>query len=169
MGEQAQRPLQLFSLEKLEEFRYMSLKARLQWLEDANWLACKALGKTALEQLAVSESRNDMAFNSPDNFFDRDLLEMREQVLQKLRPEKLFLFGSRATGVATKDSDIDLMVVMETDLPPRKRNLMVKRLFPHRSFALDAFVYTPQEFERYKDVSGTLVYQAAHYGRLLYG
>jgi predicted nucleotidyltransferase len=169
MGEQVQRPLQLFSLEKLEEFRDMSLKGRLQWLEDANWLACKVLGKTAMEQLAVTTSHNDMAFTSSDNFFDQILLQMKEQVLQKLRPEKLFLFGSRAMGTATKESDIDLMVVMETDLPPRKRNVMVKRLFPRRSFALDAFVYTPQEFHRYKDVPGTVVYQAVHHGKLLYG
>lgn len=169
MGERVQRPLQLFSLEKLEEFRDMPLKARLQWLEDANWLACKALGKTALEQLAVTTSPNDMVCTSSDSFFDRFLLHMKEQVLQKLRPEKLFLFGSRAMGTATAESDIDLMIVMETDLPPRRRNLMVKRLFPHRSFALDAVVYTPQEFQRYKDIPGTLVYQAVHHGRLLYG
>ena len=38
------RPLQLFSQEKLEEFRYMTLKARLNWLEEANSLAMKVLG-----------------------------------------------------------------------------------------------------------------------------
>ena len=32
------RPLQLFSQEKLDEFREMSLEARLEWLEQANAL-----------------------------------------------------------------------------------------------------------------------------------
>lgn len=95
--------------------------------------------------------------------------QLQEQILKSLKPSKIFVFGSYANGTATADSDIDLMVVMETNLPPRKRNLMVKRLFPQRSFALDAFVYTPQEFQRYKDVPGTVVYQAAHHGKLLYG
>jgi len=40
----ATRPLQLFSLEKLEEFRDMPLKARLIWLDEANSLAMKVLG-----------------------------------------------------------------------------------------------------------------------------
>ena len=44
MADTSTRPLQLFSQEKLEEFRTMSLKARLVWLEEANSLAMKALG-----------------------------------------------------------------------------------------------------------------------------
>jgi hypothetical protein len=37
-------PLQLFSKEKVDEFRGMSIRARLTWLEDANILANKVLG-----------------------------------------------------------------------------------------------------------------------------
>ena len=44
MADTSTRPLQLFSQEKLDEFRTMSLKARLVWLEEANGLAMKALG-----------------------------------------------------------------------------------------------------------------------------
>ena len=44
MADTSTRPLQLFSQEKLEEFRDMSLKARLVWLEEANSLAMKVLG-----------------------------------------------------------------------------------------------------------------------------
>lgn len=46
MADTSTRPLQLFSQEKLDEFRTMSLKARLVWLEEANSLAMKALGLT---------------------------------------------------------------------------------------------------------------------------
>jgi hypothetical protein len=54
MSDTTTRPLQLFSQEKLEEFRDMSLKARLIWLEDANSLAMKVLG---LKRLAVLDAR----------------------------------------------------------------------------------------------------------------
>jgi hypothetical protein len=37
-------PLQVFDREKLEEFRGMSIRARLRWLEEANILANKILG-----------------------------------------------------------------------------------------------------------------------------
>jgi len=98
-----------------------------------------------------------------------DIDTLRDNIMQRLNPAKIFLFGSYADGTATAESDVDLMVVMDSELPPHKRNIMLKRLFPKRAFSLDAFVYTPQEFQRYKDTPGTVVYQAVHYGKLLYG
>lgn len=51
MADVGTRPLQLFSLEKLEEFRDMSPKARLVWLGEANCLAMKVLGLKRLAEL----------------------------------------------------------------------------------------------------------------------
>lgn len=98
-----------------------------------------------------------------------DIDQLKDRIAHAMKPEKIFLFGSYAENRATPDSDVDLMVVMESGLAPHKRNIAVKRLFPRRSFSLDAFVYTPQEFVRYKDIQGTIVYTATHYGKLLYG
>lgn len=98
-----------------------------------------------------------------------DIEQLRDRIAQALHPEKIFLFGSYAEGKATEESDVDLVVVMESDLAQHERNVTLKRLFPRRTFSLDAFVYTPQEFSRYKDVPGTIVYNAAHYGKLIYG
>ncbi|WP_129125059.1 nucleotidyltransferase domain-containing protein [Geomonas oryzae] len=98
-----------------------------------------------------------------------DIDQVCETIVDRLHPKRIFLFGSYANGHQTEDSDIDLVVVMDSDLDPHQRNVTLKRLFPRRSFSLDAFVFTPQEFERYKDVPGTIIYTAAHEGRLLYG
>ena len=54
MSEIVLRPLQLFSREKLSEFSDMTIKARLQWLEEANMLAMKVLGPV---RRAISDSR----------------------------------------------------------------------------------------------------------------
>lgn len=54
MADSCIRPLQLFSPEKLEEFRDMPLKARLIWLEEANTLTTKVLG---FEKRAVTDDR----------------------------------------------------------------------------------------------------------------
>lgn len=102
-------------------------------------------------------------------FSSHDIEQLRDRVAETLHPEKIFLFGSYAEGRATEDSDIDLVVVMESELSPHKRNIALKRLFPRRRFSLDAFVYTPQEFLKYKDIPGTIVYNAAHFGKLIYG
>jgi uncharacterized protein len=98
-----------------------------------------------------------------------DIDKLRNTIAERMHPDKIFLFGSYAEGRATDDSDIDFLVVMESTLLPHRRNVELKRLFPHRKFSLDAFVYTPEEFSRYKDVPGTIVYTAAHSGKLIYG
>ena len=98
-----------------------------------------------------------------------DIEQLKERITQAMHPEKIYLFGSYAGGNATDESDVDLLVVMDSALTPHKRNVAVKRLFPRRSFSLDAFVYTPQEFARYRDIPGTIVYNATHHGRLLHG
>jgi predicted nucleotidyltransferase len=102
-------------------------------------------------------------------FSTRDIEQLRDRVAEALHPEKIFLFGSYAEGTATEDSDIDLLVVMESELSLHRRNIVLKRLFPRRTFSLDAFVYTPGEYQRYKDVPGTIVYNATHSGKLIYG
>lgn len=98
-----------------------------------------------------------------------DIDQVRDRIAQAMHPEKIYLFGSYADGKATDESDVDLLVVMQSELTPHQRNVAVKRLFPRRTFSLDAFVYTPQEFARYRDIPGTIVYNAAHHGRLLHG
>ncbi|HBA89598.1 MAG TPA: nucleotidyltransferase domain-containing protein [Geobacter sp.] len=98
-----------------------------------------------------------------------DIDKVRDTIVDAVHPMQIFLFGSYAEGRQTDDSDVDMVVVMESDLAPHQRNVAVKRLFPHRTFSLDAFVFTPEEFAKYKDVPGTIVYTAAHDGRLLYG
>jgi len=98
-----------------------------------------------------------------------DIDTLRNTIAESMHPDKIYLFGSYAEGRATDDSDIDFLVVMESEQMPHRRNVALKRLFPHRKFSLDAFVYTPDEFSRYKDVPGTIVYTAAHSGKLIYG
>jgi len=98
-----------------------------------------------------------------------DIDQLKERIVQALKPEKIFLFGSYVENRATEDSDVDLVVVVDSELAPHQRNVALKRLFPRRSFSLDAFVYTPLEFARYKDIPGTIVYNATHHGKLLYG
>ena len=98
-----------------------------------------------------------------------DIDTLRDIITDSVHPDKIFLFGSYAEGRATEESDVDLLVVMESELSPHRRNVALKRLFPQRKFSLDAFVYTPEEFAKYKDIPGTIVYSATHSGKLIYG
>lgn len=94
--------------------------------------------------------------------------EIKQKIIKTVFPEKIILFGSYATGRPTEESDIDLVVIWNSDLNPNKRSLFLSRLFPKRDFSLDVFAFTKEEAEKLKDVAGTIVYEAFHYGKVIY-
>jgi len=93
--------------------------------------------------------------------------EMVRRIVAGFGPERIILFGSQARGDAGPDSDIDLLVVMETH---SKRDAAVRIGVALHAMGIpkDVIVITPDEFERRKDVVGTVAYPAHHEGRILY-
>src|SRR5882672_11686052 len=67
------------------------------------------------------------------------------KIVDALHPRRIVLFGSRAQGTARPDSDVDLMIEMNTSLSPTGRATQVYRLLGPREYALDVLVYTPDE------------------------
>lgn len=90
------------------------------------------------------------------------------RLVAEYAPEKIILFGSYAYGQPDEDSDIDLLVVMDTSLPFLERMNLVRRTIGRVGLPMDIFVLTPEEFEETKDVIGGLAYAPAKYGRTLY-
>lgn len=46
--------------------------------------------------------------------------ELLDSIVAHFNPQRVFLFGSQARGDAGPDSDIDLMVVVDDDIPPER-------------------------------------------------
>ncbi|MFH1829948.1 MAG: nucleotidyltransferase domain-containing protein [Pseudomonadota bacterium] len=77
---------------------------------------------------------------------EQELKRIVEVILKNYQPQKVILFGSLAIGEVQEWSDIDLMVVMETDKPFMQRiKEMVECIKPN--VGTDILVYTPKEFE----------------------
>lgn len=85
-----------------------------------------------------------------------------------LRPRRIVLFGSRARGTARDDSDVDLLIEMETDLPQAERSRAVSRLFPDRRWSLDALVLTPAEMAAERRSRASVLAAIERDGRVLY-
>ena len=66
------------------------------------------------------------------------------------------------------DSDIDLFVLKDDLRRPVERNRDVRRLLFGIVHPIDIFVRTPREYDRLRNVVGSLPYEAAHEGRVLY-
>ena len=84
----------------------------------------------------------------PDEVVARFLREKLELIKSEYAPTHLIVFGSRARGGATQESDIDLIIVSERFRDMRFPNRMgdfLNRIWPEVS--VDAICYTPEEFE----------------------
>ncbi|MGH2559902.1 MAG: nucleotidyltransferase domain-containing protein [Thermomicrobiales bacterium] len=72
------------------------------------------------------------------------LADVVANIAREFRPRRVILFGSRASGTPDWESDVDLMVVMETPLRPVDQAVAIRQALDLRpSFALDVLVRTP--------------------------
>ncbi|HOU13336.1 MAG TPA: nucleotidyltransferase domain-containing protein [Anaerolineae bacterium] len=98
-----------------------------------------------------------------------DILEMiATRIAEALHPQKIIVFGSWAREEQNVHSDIDLLIIQESDLPRPQRYAQVRRLFWGIGTPLDILVYTPDEFARYQDVPGSFTHTIAREGKVLY-
>jgi predicted nucleotidyltransferase len=69
--------------------------------------------------------------------------DLAEQISVLFNPQKIILFGSYAYGTPRPESDVDLLVVMDTHLSELEQAAVICRTIPYR-FGLDLLVYTPE-------------------------
>jgi predicted nucleotidyltransferase len=100
---------------------------------------------------------------------EETLREIADKIVTAIHPQAIILFGSLARGEAGPESDLDLMVIKESDKPRFERYAEVRRLFRGMGIGMDILVYTPDEFAQFQSVPGSLTYAVAHEGRVLYG
>ncbi len=84
------------------------------------------------------------------------------------KPDKIILFGSYAVGNADENSDLDLLVIKDTDLPRPQRAMLVRKMLYGAMVPIDLIVYTPKEIEDAKDNEFSFVYKVMHTGKTLY-
>jgi len=97
-----------------------------------------------------------------------DIDEAVRRIVEQFHPAKIILFGSHAQGSfgshaqgsAGRDSDVDLLVVMNVEGSKRRQAVEIDLALSDRSFPLDLIVVTPDEFEKYRGVAGHILYPA---------
>jgi len=89
------------------------------------------------------------------------------QGLHNYTPQKVILFGSFARGDYHAGSDVDLLVIKKTSLPFIERSADVLRVC-QSALAIEALVYTPDEFERMIQQNNPFISQAIAEGKVIY-
>jgi predicted nucleotidyltransferase len=85
---------------------------------------------------------------APARFTLAELADLARPALEAAGVERAIVFGSWARGTADGYSDLDLAVVIETDLPPLERGNLLADVARSLPVGVDLIVYTPEEFAR---------------------
>ena len=100
---------------------------------------------------------------------DKLVASVVDTISEAIRPTKIILFGSRATGSASSGRDIDLLLLYSGPRTKREVRLEAHRLFERPDFSLDVFVLTPEEYDSQKNVANTLAREVSETGVVCYG
>lgn len=105
---------------------------------------------------------------APSRPFSAVLEEMVRRIVKLCNPEKIILFGSHATGHARPGSDVDLLVITRHGESKRKLAADLYNALWDVGVSKDIIVVRPEDFERYRDMIGTIIRPAAREGKVLY-
>ena len=90
-------------------------------------------------------------------------------IVKYYKPEKVVLFGSYAYGHPNKNSDLDLLVVKDSNLPRYKRAREIRKyLWGITDIPKDIIVYTQKEIDDLAEIKEAFITDILKNGIILY-
>jgi predicted nucleotidyltransferase len=97
----------------------------------------------------------------------REIRAFSDAIAREFHPHQIILFGSHARGKATKDSDVDLLVIMPHTGHPVEKAIEIRQKVS-RKFALDLLVRSPAELRRRLSMGDSFIHEITQQGKVLY-
>jgi predicted nucleotidyltransferase len=99
---------------------------------------------------------------------DALLADITRRIVERFQPYKVVLFGSYAYGEPHIYSDVDLLVVMDSDEPMAKRIMRVAEVAKVKFLPMDIIVRTPAEMEERLAMGDFFIIEILEKGKVLY-
>src|SRR3989338_4798217 len=94
--------------------------------------------------------------------------EIKDRILSQYHPNKLYLFGSAALKGPALANDIDLCVIKEDINNKSEEFIKLRKILGRTIMPLDILFFTKDEFDRRKNIWGTVHYEIDKKGKILY-
>jgi len=100
----------------------------------------------------------------------RTLSEIVEKLKSEYKPQKIILFGSYAYGNPREDSDLDLLILKNTNSRRVDRYVRVKKIIynPNRRITISPLVLTPKELAHRLRMGDDFIKEIIQKGVVLY-
>jgi len=89
------------------------------------------------------------------------------QIVEKFQPIKIILFGSYAYGMPKRESDVDLLVVIETKLKESQQEIRILQGIDYH-FGLDLLVKTPKSLDTRVGLGDAFLKEIVQKGKVVY-
>ena len=93
--------------------------------------------------------------------------EVVRLIAEKFHPQKIILFGSYARGNPRPESDVDLLVVMDTTLKEVEQAIKICQQIDYR-FGLDLIVRTPKRLKERLEMGDWFLRDVLEEGKVVY-
>jgi predicted nucleotidyltransferase len=97
---------------------------------------------------------------------EADIQQLANRIAELFRPFRIILFGSYARGAQRPESDVDLLVLMDT-AEEGEESLRIRQAVPC-DFGLDLIVRTPEAFRQRLKLGDYFLREIAEQGKVLY-
>ena len=99
------------------------------------------------------------------------ITKITEKIRRHYNPQRIILFGSYSNGRQEIDSDLDILIIKETDEKYRERTLKVRRILSEENsiIGMDIIVYTPEELSKRMEIGDSFLSKILNEGIVLYG
>lgn len=97
----------------------------------------------------------------------RDIEQLAARIAEIFAPQKIILFGSWSYGEPRWDSDVDLLVIMDTKRRPVEQAIEIYRKVDV-PFPLDLLVRTPKQVEERLQLGDMFIAEILSKGKVLY-
>ncbi len=94
--------------------------------------------------------------------------EVTRRIVASVKPRRVVLFGSAARGRMDRNSDLDMLVVMDGRAHRRQTAQKIYRNLRGAGIAVDIVVATENDLKKYGERAGMILKSALSEGRVLY-
>jgi len=93
--------------------------------------------------------------------------EFVDKIAKRFKPEKIILFGSYGYGSPKKNSDVDLLIIIDSKKRPVDLAIQIRSEIP-APFPVDLLVRTPEQIEGRLSMNDFFIKEIVTKGKVVY-
>jgi len=109
-----------------------------------------------------------MTHSKLKNDFEKEVNNIANQIKEKYKPDKIILFGSSAKGNVTENSDIDMLIIKDTNKRRVERIREVLSIVDY-DIPFEPVVFTNEELRKRLALNDFFIKNILKEGKILYG